>query len=126
MAKAENKKCVAYLRYSSENQGKYSIDYQKKTVEKYCAKNDLELMGYYIDRAYTGKNDKRPEFQMLLDDAKAKPEWGTILMYELSRFSRSVPDSTGYKQELREYVELVRDFDKLCDELRNYVNERYF
>ena len=28
-----------------------------------------------------------------------------------------------YKQELREYVELVRDFDKLCDELRNYVNE---
>ena len=35
MAKAENKKCVAYLRYSSENQGKYSIDYQKKTVEKY-------------------------------------------------------------------------------------------
>ena len=28
-----------------------------------------------------------------------------------------------YKQELRDYVELVRDFDKLCDELRNYVNE---
>lgn len=28
-----------------------------------------------------------------------------------------------YKQELREYVELVRDFDKLCDEIRNYVNE---
>ena len=102
MAKAENKKCVAYLRYSSENQGKYSIDYQKKTVEKYCAKNDLELMGYYIDRAYTGKNDKRPDFQMLVDDAKAKPEWGTILMYELSRFSRSLADATGYKDELRD------------------------
>lgn len=28
-----------------------------------------------------------------------------------------------YKQELKEYVELVRDFDKLCDELRNMVNE---
>lgn len=27
------------------------------------------------------------------------------------------------KYELREYVELVRDFDKLCDELRDYVNE---
>ncbi len=27
-----------------------------------------------------------------------------------------------YKQELREYVELVRDFDKLCDELREVVN----
>lgn len=28
-----------------------------------------------------------------------------------------------YKQELRDYVELVRDFDKLCDEIRSYVNE---
>ena len=28
-----------------------------------------------------------------------------------------------YKQELRDYVELVRDFDKLCDTLRDYVNE---
>lgn len=27
-----------------------------------------------------------------------------------------------YKQELREYVRLVRDFDKLCDEIRDYVN----
>ena len=26
------------------------------------------------------------------------------------------------KYELREYVELVRDFDKLCDEIRDYVN----
>lgn len=27
------------------------------------------------------------------------------------------------KNELRGYVELVRDFDKLCDEIRDYVNE---
>ena len=27
------------------------------------------------------------------------------------------------KYELREYVKLVRDFDKLCDEIRDYVNE---
>ena len=27
------------------------------------------------------------------------------------------------KYELREYVELVRDFDKLCDKIRDYVNE---
>lgn len=28
-----------------------------------------------------------------------------------------------YKRELREYTKLVQDFDKLCDELRDYVNE---
>ena len=27
------------------------------------------------------------------------------------------------KQDLREYTKLVQDFDKLCDEIRNYVNE---
>ena len=27
------------------------------------------------------------------------------------------------KQDLREYTQLVQDFDKLCDEIRNYVNE---
>lgn len=27
------------------------------------------------------------------------------------------------KYELREYTQLVRDFDKLCDEIRDYVNE---
>ena len=28
-----------------------------------------------------------------------------------------------YKNELREYTELIRSFDKLCDELRDLVNE---
>lgn len=28
-----------------------------------------------------------------------------------------------YKNELRDYTKLVQDFDKLCDELRAYVNE---
>ena len=27
-----------------------------------------------------------------------------------------------YKSELQEYTKLVQDFDKLCDELRFYVN----
>ena len=78
MAKKDNNKCVAYLRYSSKNQGKYSIDYQKKTVEKYCAKHGLEMVDYYIDEAYSAKNDNRPEFQMLLEDAREKPVWKTM------------------------------------------------
>ena len=114
MAKKENNKCVAYLRYSSKNQGKYSIDYQKRDVEKYCVNNGLELIGYYIDRAYTGKNDKRPEFKMLLDDAKEKPIWNTVLMYDLSRFSRSVPDSTGYKADLRDMGFKVISITESC------------
>lgn len=27
-----------------------------------------------------------------------------------------------YKEELKDFVKLVQDFDKLCDELRNEVN----
>ena len=29
----------------------------------------------------------------------------------------------NYNSKLREYVKIVRDFDKLCDDLRNYVNK---
>lgn len=102
MAKKDNNKCVAYLRYSSKNQGKYSIDYQKKTVEKYCAKHGLEMVDYYIDEAYSAKNDNRPEFQMLLEDAREKPVWKTVLVYDLSRFARNVGDAATYKDELRD------------------------
>lgn len=96
-----NNKCVAYLRYSSENQGKTSIEYQKSEVEKYCEQNSLVLMGCYVDEAYSGKNDRRPEFRMMLEDARSNPEWNTILVYELSRFTRNMFDALKYKEELR-------------------------
>ena len=109
MAKKYNNKCVAYLRYSSKNQGKYSIDYQKKTVEKYCAKHGLEMVDYYIDEAYSAKNDKRPEFQMLLEDAREKPVWKTVLVYDLSRFARNVGGAATYKDELRDLgIKVIR------------------
>ena len=114
MAKRENNKCVAYLRYSSTNQGKYSIDYQKKDVEKYCTKNGLVVVGYYIDEAYSAKNDRRPDFQMLLEDAREKPVWNTVLLYDLSRFARNLGDAATYKDELRDLGFKVISITESC------------
>ena len=45
---------------------------------------------------------------------KEKPIWNTVLMYDLSRFSRSVPDSTGYKADLRDMGFKVISITESC------------
>lgn len=74
---ATTKKAVAYMRYSSDNQNETSIEYQRIAIEAYCDRNGIELVGEYVDEAYSGTNDKRPGFQDLIRDALDKPEWGT-------------------------------------------------
>lgn len=50
-----------------------------------------------------------------------------IIDYDYEDFKEYCKDYYGgvkyCKEDLRFYTELVRDFDKLCDELRNIVNE---
>ena len=97
-----NNKCVTYLRYSSENQGETSIEYQQLAVTKYACAHNMVIVKHFVDEAYTGRNDKRPEFQKMVAEAKQNPEWNTILLFELSRFARNVADASNYKEQLRD------------------------
>ncbi|MDY4429634.1 recombinase family protein [Evtepia sp.] len=103
---ATTKKAVAYMRYSSDNQNETSIEYQRIAIEAYCDRNGIELVGEYVDEAYSGTNDKRPGFQDLIRDALDKPEWGTVLVHDFSRFTRNITDAVQYKNMLRD-----RDFE---------------
>lgn len=122
----KTKNCVAYMRYSSDNQGKTSIQYQLLKVKEYVDKNGMSLVYTYIDEAYTGRNDNRPEFQRMISDAKANPDWDTILLFELSRFSRSIVDATRYKEELRDLGINVISVTEYCTETDpGGLNERF-
>ena len=100
--------CVAYLRYSSENQTENSIEYQRKLIEGYCSAHNLVLMKEFIDRAKTGTTDQREGLQKLIQEASKKPKWTKVLFYDHSRFFRNVQMALEYKNELESNgIELV-------------------
>lgn len=66
------KKCVIYARYSSEQQTEQSIEGQLRVCYEFAKNNELIVVHEYIDRATTGTNDLRKEFQQMLPLQK---EW---------------------------------------------------
>ena len=54
---------VIYARYSCSNQTEQSIEGQLRVCEDFAQRKNIVIVDSYIDRATTGTNDKRPEFQ---------------------------------------------------------------
>lgn len=95
------KTAVVYARYSCDNQSEQSIEGQLRVCEQYAKNNDILIVGTYIDRAMTGTNDNRPDFQRMMKDS-AKKEWNYVLVYKLDRFSRNKYESVLHKRTLKE------------------------
>ena len=95
------KTAVAYLRYSSDSQSEQSIEGQLRVCQDYAARNDIVIVDTYIDRAMTGTNDNRRDFQRMLRDS-AKRAWDYVLVYKLDRFSRNKYEMAMHKRTLRD------------------------
>ena len=93
------KTAVIYARYSSDNQTEQSIEGQIHSCEKYAKENDILIVDTYIDRAMTGTNDNRPDFQRMLKDSNKK-KWDYVLVYKFDRFSRNKYETTIHKHTL--------------------------
>ena len=90
---------VIYARFSSERQTENSIDFQLRADKAYCEQKGFRVVGEYIDRAMTGTNDNRPEFQRMIADAK-KRQFAFVIVYRFDRFARNRYDSAIYKKQL--------------------------
>ena len=90
---------VLYCRFSSANQKENSIDFQLRINREFCERKGLRVVGEYIDRAMTGTNDQRPEFQRMIRDAK-KQQFAFVVVYRFDRFARNRYDSAIYKKDL--------------------------
>ncbi len=93
------KTAVIYARYSSDNQTEQSIEGQLHVCEDYARANNILIVNTYIDRAMTGTNDHRPEFQRMIKDSSRK-EWDYVLIYKLDRFSRNKYETAIHKKTL--------------------------
>jgi len=93
----EDREPVAlYMRYSSDNQTENSIKYQRAALRSYCLNHNMRIVREYADRERTGKNDKRLEFQRLIEDAQKKPRWKKVLVYKLNRYFRNAKSAIAY------------------------------
>lgn len=91
---------VIYARFSSGKQHETSIEGQLKECYEYAKRNGYTIIEEYIDRAMTGTNDNRPDFQRMIADSSKKQFQG-VLVYQLDRFARSRYDSAHYKNILK-------------------------
>ena len=95
------KTCVIYARYSSNNQTEQSIEGQIRVCREYAQRNNLAVAGTYIDRATTGTNDNREQFQKMLKDSDNKA-WDYCLVYKLDRFSRNKYEMAIHRKHLKD------------------------
>lgn len=79
---------VVYARYSSHKQGEQSIEGQLASAYKYAEEHGYTIIHEYIDRAQTGRNDDREQFQQMLKDT-AKHQFEAIIIWKIDRFGRN-------------------------------------
>ena len=109
------KKAVIFARYSRDSQTEQSIDGQLRVCKEYAEKNGYEIVAEYIDRAMTGTNDNRPDFQRMIKDSFNK-KWEYVLVYKFDRFSRDKYQSTLHKHTLKQNgVKVISAMENIPD-----------
>ena len=87
-------KVAIYIRVSTEEQARegYSLAAQERSLREKCSREGWEVYDVYADRGISGKDiTHRPAMTTMLDDA-SRHEFDLILVWALSRFTRSVAD----------------------------------
>ncbi len=127
------KKAAAYARFSSTNQRDESIDAQLRAIRGYADDNDIEIVREYIDRAKTGTNADRENFQKMLRDS-ADGDFEVIIVHKLDRFARNRIDSAISRKILKDngvkLVSVIEHFDDspesiIIEGLMESLNEYY-
>lgn len=97
-----SKKAVVYARYSSHNQQEQSIEGQIAMAKQYAAQKGYTIIHEYCDRAKTGTNDNREEFQRMLRDC-AKHQFSIIIVWKVDRFGRNREEITFNKYKAKKH-----------------------
>ena len=92
-----------YARVSSDAQDvENSIDAQLNKCREWAERNGYVIVQEFIDRAKSGRADKRPDFREMVDVAESPDcHFAGVLVWRFSRFFRNKDESAFYKQKLR-------------------------
>ena len=92
---------VLYCRYSCDRQNEQSIDGQIRVCSEFAERNNIKIVGTYIDKAMSGTNDNRDDFQRMLRDSDRK-QWQYVIVYKLDRFSRNKYEMAIHRKHLKD------------------------
>jgi DNA invertase Pin-like site-specific DNA recombinase len=108
---------IIYARYSSTGQNEQSIEAQVKICNEFARQRDLNVVKIYIDKAKSGTNDNRPDFQKMIG-AAASGTFQYVIVYMFDRFARNRRDSIMYKEMLKEKygVKVVSALEPITDD----------
>ena len=109
---------VAYIRVSDESQvDGYSLDAQKKEIERWCERHGYELIAIYADEGISAHSEnikERPQLMKLLEDAK-KGRFDCVVVHTLDRWARNVGVQRQALKLLGEcnvgFASVTEDFD---------------
>lgn len=91
-------KGVFYGRYSTDMQQETSIKGQRRAVEEFAEKFNIEIVEEYIDRGRSGQGDKREDFQRMIEDiTEGNLKVNFVIVWKLDRFARN--DSIHHEYE---------------------------
>lgn len=93
-----NRKAVAYLRVSTDQQANHGVSLaaQQAKLKAYAELYDIDIMEYVVDPAESAKNLKRPKLQYALNQLGKTAD--ALIVVKLDRLTRSVVD-IGYLVE---------------------------
>jgi len=84
-------RAALYLRVSTARQAEHdvSIPDQKRQGEAYCLSRGYQLVETYVEPGASATNDRRPEFQRMIEAGTAKPAlFDLVIVHSFSRFFR--------------------------------------
>ncbi|WP_210210549.1 recombinase family protein [Brucella anthropi] len=91
LALATPGRAALYLRVSTGRQAEHdlSIPDQRRQLRAYCEAKGIEVVAEYVEPGASATDDKRPEFQKMMDAASEKPApFDCIIVHSFSRFFR--------------------------------------
>src|SRR6266705_2269223 len=113
-------RAALYLRVSTGRQADsdLSIPHQRRQAKGYCASRGWEIVADYVEPGVSATDDKRPEFQRMIDAATTKPPTlDVIVVHSFSRFFRDQFQLEFYVRRLaKNGVRLVSITQELGDD----------
>nr|WP_312052883.1 recombinase family protein [Brevundimonas diminuta] len=113
-------RAALYLRVSTARQAEHdiSIPDQKRQGEAYCASRGYELVETFVEPGASATNDKRPEFQRMIEAGTSKPApFDIVVVHSFSRFFRDHFEMEFYVRKLaKNGVKLVSITQEMGDD----------
>jgi site-specific DNA recombinase len=113
-------RAALYLRVSTTRQAEHdvSIPDQKRQGEAYCASRGYQLVETYVEPGASATNDRRPEFQRMIEAGTSKPApFDVVIVHSFSRFFRDHFELEFYVRKLaKNGVKLVSITQEMGDD----------